>query len=99
MCQPSLSLLKLSEKPQTAGLSKQANEEWEIDRRQIRLIRRLGAGQFGEVWEGQWNSTTLVAVKTLKPGTMSPMEFLQEAALMKRLRHPNADPTVCCLHS
>ena len=77
------------EKPQTVGLSKQANEEWEIDRQQIRLIRRLGAGHFGEVWEGQWNSTTLVAVKTLKPGTMSPMEFLQEAALMKRLRHPN----------
>ena len=39
----------LSEKPQTAGLSRQANEEWEIDRRQIRLVRRLGAGQFGGV--------------------------------------------------
>ena len=77
----------LSEKPQTAGLSRQANEEWEIDRRQIRLMRRLGAGQFGEVWEGLWNNTTSVAVKTLKPGTMSPLEFLQEAALMKKLRH------------
>ena len=77
----------LSEKPQTAGLSRQANEEWEIDRRQIRLVRRLGAGQFGEVWEGLWNNTTSVAVKTLKPGTMSPGEFLQEAGLMKKLRH------------
>ena len=77
----------LSEKPQTAGLSRQANEEWEIDRRQIRLVRRLGAGQFGEVWEGLWNNTTSVAVKTLKPGTMSAAEFLQEAALMKKLRH------------
>ena len=78
----------LSEKPQTAGLSKLANEEWEINRRQIRLNRRLGAGQFGEVWEGLWNNTTPVAVKTLKPGTISPSEFLQEAALMKSLRHP-----------
>ena len=78
----------LTEKPQTAGLSKQANEEWEIDRQQIRLIRKLGAGQFGEVWEGLWNNSTSVAVKTLKPGTMSPSEFLQEAALMKSLRHP-----------
>ena len=77
------------EKPQTAGLSKQANDEWKIDRQQIHLIRRLGAGQFGEVWKGQWNSTMPVAVKILKPGTMFPMEFLQEAALMKRLRHPN----------
>ncbi len=78
----------LMEKPQTAGLSRQANEEWEIDRRQIRLIRCLGAGQFGEVWEGVWNGTTPVAVKTLKPGTMSPHEFMQEAGLMKKLRHP-----------
>ena len=77
----------VSEKPQTAGLSRQANEEWEIDRRQIRLVRKLGAGQFGEVWEGLWNNTTSVAVKTLKPGTMSVLEFLQEAALMKKLRH------------
>jgi len=73
--------------PQTPSLSMQANEEWEIDRRQIHLIRRLGGGEFSEVWEGQWN-TTPVAVKTLKPGSMSPVEFLQEAALMKRLRHP-----------
>ena len=78
----------VSEKPITAGLSKQANEEWEIERRQIKLLRKLGAGQFGEVWEGLWNGTTKVAVKTLKPGTMSAIEFLQEAALMKKLRHP-----------
>ena len=78
----------LSEKPQTAGLSRQGNEDWEIDRRQIRLVRRLGAGKFGEVWEGLWNNITSVAVKTLKPGTMSPHEFLQEAGLMKKLHHP-----------
>ena len=78
---------QVAEKPQTAGLSKQANEEWEIDRRQLRFVKKLGAGQFGEVWEGLWNGTTPVAIKTLKTGTMSISEFLQEAALMKKLRH------------
>ena len=34
-----------------------------------------------------WNNTTSVAVKTLKPKTMSALEFMQEAALMKKLRH------------
>ena len=78
----------LAEKPQTAGLSKDANNAWEIDRNSIRFIKKLGAGQFGEVWEGLWNNTTKVAVKTLKPGTMGAHEFLEEAQLMKRLRHP-----------
>ena len=78
----------ISERPQTAGLSREANEAWEIDRKSIRLVKKLGAGQFGEVWMGVWNGTTEVAVKTLKPGTMSAHEFLEEAQLLKRLRHP-----------
>ncbi|KAM9759070.1 proto-oncogene tyrosine-protein kinase Src-like isoform 2-T2 [Menidia menidia] len=41
------------------------------------------------VWitTGTWNGTTRVAIKTLKPGTMSPEAFLQEAQVMKKLRH------------
>ena len=77
----------ISEKPQTAGLSKEANKAWEIDRKSIRFVKKLGAGQFGEVWMGIWNGTTEVAVKTIKPGTMGAQEFLEEAALMKKLRH------------
>lgn len=61
---------------------------WEIPRESISLVHKLGAGQFGEVYEGLWNSTTPVAVKTLKSGTMQPGAFLQEAHIMKKLRHP-----------
>ena len=39
------------------------------------------------VHTGTWNGTTRVAIKTLKPGTMSPEAFLQEAQVMKKLRH------------
>uniref|UniRef100_A0A8C4Q5D4 non-specific protein-tyrosine kinase n=1 Tax=Eptatretus burgeri TaxID=7764 RepID=A0A8C4Q5D4_EPTBU len=74
--------------PQTAGLSAETADKWEIPRISVKLVRRLGAGQFGEVWQGLWNSTTPVAVKTLKPGTMNREDFLQEAGIMKRLRHP-----------
>ena len=35
-----------------------------------------------------WNGTTPVAVKTLKPGSISTEDFLQEIEVMKRLRHP-----------
>ena len=78
------------EKPQTAGLSKHTNDDWEIDRRQIRLVKKLGSGSFAQVWGGIWNGTTSVAVKTLKTGSsMDESDFLQEATLMKELRHPN----------
>ncbi|EGW11408.1 Proto-oncogene tyrosine-protein kinase FGR [Cricetulus griseus] len=50
-----------------------AKDAWEINRSSIALERRLG--------------TTKVAVKTLKPGTMSPKAFLEEAQIMKLLRH------------
>ncbi len=58
-------------------------DEWEIPRTQITLIEKLGGGQFGEVWQGRWNGTTDVAIKTLKPGTMTAEAFLEEAAVMK----------------
>ncbi|KAE8598494.1 hypothetical protein XENTR_v10016842 [Xenopus tropicalis] len=76
-------------KPQTQGLSKDA---WEIPRESLRLDVKLGQGCFGEVWIGTWNGTTKVAIKTLKPGTMMPEAFLQEAQIMKKLRHDKLVP-------
>uniref|UniRef100_A0A674DKW0 Tyrosine-protein kinase n=1 Tax=Salmo trutta TaxID=8032 RepID=A0A674DKW0_SALTR len=76
-------------KPQTQGLAKDA---WEIPRESLRLELKLGQGCFGEVWMGTWNGTTKVAIKTLKPGTMSPEAFLQEAQIMKKLRHDKLVP-------
>ncbi|KAL2090839.1 hypothetical protein ACEWY4_013102 [Coilia grayii] len=71
-------------KPQTQSLARDA---WEIPRQSLRLDVKLGQGCFGEVWMGTWNGTTRVAIKTLKPGTMSPEAFLEEAQVMKKLRH------------
>uniref|UniRef100_A0A8C6PPE0 Tyrosine-protein kinase n=1 Tax=Nothobranchius furzeri TaxID=105023 RepID=A0A8C6PPE0_NOTFU len=73
--------------PKLADLSVKTKDMWEIPRESLQLIKKLGNGQFGEVWMGMWNGTTKVAVKTLKPGTMSPEAFLEEAQIMKRLRH------------
>ncbi|KAJ8336470.1 hypothetical protein SKAU_G00376900 [Synaphobranchus kaupii] len=71
-------------KPQTKGLSRDA---WEISRDSLRLEVQLGQGCFGEVWMGSWNDTIKVAIKMLKAGTMSPEAFLEEAQVMKKLRH------------
>ncbi|NXI17170.1 FRK kinase, partial [Irena cyanogastra] len=74
--------------PATFDLSYKTVDQWEIDRRSLKLVKKLGSGQFGEVWEGLWNNTTPVAIKTLKPGSMDPKDFLREAQTMKTLRHP-----------
>ena len=75
------------EKPMI-DLSHKVKDMWEIPRSSVALLRLLGTGQFGEVYEGLWNNTTPVAVKTLKMGTMQPHAFLEEAHIMKKLRHP-----------
>ncbi|XP_067677182.1 proto-oncogene tyrosine-protein kinase Src-like [Haliotis asinina] len=61
--------------------------ELEVTRDSLKMTTKLGAGCFGEVWKGKLRNVIDVAVKTLKPGTMSPEAFLAEAKIMHQLRH------------
>ncbi|XP_063398895.1 tyrosine-protein kinase SRK2-like isoform X1 [Mytilus trossulus] len=74
-------------KPVMDDLSRDTKDAWEISRDALTMDIKLGAGQFGEVWRGTWNKTTPVAIKTLKPGTMSTEAFLAEAFIMKQCKH------------
>ncbi|XP_047026651.1 tyrosine-protein kinase Src64B isoform X2 [Helicoverpa armigera] len=73
--------------PQMWDLGPELRDKWEIPRSEIQLIRKLGQGNFGEVYYGKWRNNIEVAVKTLREGTMSTQAFLQEAAIMKKFRH------------
>ncbi|XP_028030547.1 tyrosine-protein kinase Src64B isoform X1 [Bombyx mandarina] len=73
--------------PQIWDLGPELRDKWEIPRMEIQLIRKLGQGNFGEVYYGKWRNNIEVAVKTLREGTMSTQAFLQEAAIMKKFRH------------
>lgn len=47
-------------------------------------------GQYGDVYEAIWKRYNMtVAVKTLKEDTMALKDFLEEAAIMKEMKHPN----------
>lgn len=59
----------------------------ELQRNSIKMNKKLGAGQFGEVWAAKWRNQVDVAVKTLKPGQMTAEAFLEEAKIMHKLRH------------
>jgi serine/threonine protein kinase len=64
----------------------------EIDRKDLEFIKELGGGNFGKVYYGRFRGHTEVAIKTLKPGTMSPQAFLEEAAIMRKCRHEKLVP-------
>lgn len=54
------------------------------------MKHKLGGGQYGEVYEAVWKRYgNTVAVKTLKEDTMALKDFLEEAAIMKEMKHPN----------
>uniref|UniRef100_A0A8R1XX76 Tyrosine-protein kinase n=1 Tax=Onchocerca volvulus TaxID=6282 RepID=A0A8R1XX76_ONCVO len=75
--------------PTRPDLSHDTQQNWEIPRNQLQLKRKLGDGNFGDVWYGKWRGMVEVAIKTMKPGTMSPEAFLGEAQIMKQCDHPN----------
>ncbi|XP_063910862.1 tyrosine-protein kinase Abl isoform X4 [Zophobas morio] len=65
-------------------------DEWEINRTDIVMKHKLGGGQYGDVYEAVWKRYNMtVAVKTLKEDTMALKDFLEEAAIMKEMKHPN----------
>lgn len=68
------------------------NKKDEIERSDLEFRRELGGGNFGKVFYGLYKGHTEVAIKTLKPGTMSPQAFLEEAAIMRKCRHEKLVP-------
>lgn len=76
-------------KPTVFGLTPEP-DEWEIERTDIVMKHKLGGGQYGDVYEAVWKRYNIcVAVKTLKEDTMALKDFLEEAAIMKEMKHPN----------
>lgn len=65
-------------------------DEWEVPRKKIELIKELGQGSFGMVWEGiaydiRGQSTVKCAVKTVNEHATNRerADFLNEASVMK----------------
>ena len=63
--------------------------KWEINQQDIQLVKKLGAGQYSEVWEAHWKESTPLVVKMLQSGSISAQEFLREAHLLRKFQHQN----------
>ncbi|XP_077191962.1 protein-tyrosine kinase 6 [Paroedura picta] len=65
-------------------------DDWERPKEEFRLVRKLGAGYFGEVYEGYWKDRVRVAVKVLPRMDLTHQAtFKNEIEAMKKLRHKN----------
>ena len=63
--------------------------EWEIDRKDIVLMEKIGEGEFGVVHKAKWHGTYL-AVKVLKAGTDVALEdFKTELSMFRQCHHPH----------
>uniref|UniRef100_H3B521 Tyrosine-protein kinase n=1 Tax=Latimeria chalumnae TaxID=7897 RepID=H3B521_LATCH len=62
--------------------------KWELYREDITLLKELGSGQFGLVQLGKWKGQYDVAIKMIKEGSMSEDEFIEEAQVMMKMKHP-----------
>lgn len=60
-----------------------------INRNEITKVAEIGSGQFGKVYHGKWRNTRDIAIKELRPNSMQPEAFLEEANIMFKFRHEN----------
>ncbi|XP_045123539.1 tyrosine-protein kinase SRK3-like [Portunus trituberculatus] len=75
--------------PTMQDISMENKDRWEMPREELDFVMKIGNGSFGEVWLGKWNGNVDVAIKTMRDGRMKAADFLEEAKVMKGLRHPN----------
>lgn len=88
---------ELTNKPQSPNSSIITNDQHIIPIESIALCKELGKGEFGCVYQAAWhlqdgsNNVLQVAVKRVLPEKLiaNPTNFLQEAAIMTRMRHEN----------
>uniref|UniRef100_A0A8D2J4D5 Tyrosine-protein kinase n=1 Tax=Varanus komodoensis TaxID=61221 RepID=A0A8D2J4D5_VARKO len=63
-------------------------DDWERPKEEFRLVQKLGAGYFGEVYEGYWKEMVRVAIKVLPKADLTYQDmFRHEIEAMKKLRH------------
>ncbi|KAI8477080.1 MAG: kinase-like domain-containing protein [Monoraphidium minutum] len=63
--------------------------EWEVNPKELRLIERIGGGEFGEVYKAKWHGS-YVAAKVLKRSDEIALgDFRTEIAILRKIHHPN----------
>jgi len=63
-------------------------DEKMIQLRNMKILEKIGEGNFADVYQGKWNESTNVALKQLKSSEHM-KEFSKEVSILHSLNHPN----------
>lgn len=89
-----------------AGDNHPMTDSWELPRSKLEIIKKIGDGMFGEVWEGQvkeimgYKSLMKVAIKTIREDADDDAKrnLIKELHYMKTLQaHPNVIALLGCV--
>lgn len=83
---PSVASTQASASPSKARVDASAcREGYNINYNEIKFIKKIGAGAFGEVWKGEWAGTDVAIKKILKADISESdlNEFSSEILLMR----------------
>lgn len=70
-------------------------DDWKIPAKDIKVVKRIAAGSFGEVYRGELYGVKVAVKKPLKDISSDALKkFLEEVQIMTKLHHPNI---VVCL--
>ena len=73
--------------PSVIGLS--YKDEWEVERQSITLTKKIGEEDFGGIWEGLWNQSTLVLVEAYGASSLDIQKLQDEIKILKKIQHEN----------
>lgn len=68
-------------KPVLRDLSHNTKDQWEIPRESLKFVEKLGAGQFGDVWKGERNTTVVHQKKKLQIYNTITLHFCIETCM------------------
>ena len=83
-----------------AKAERRLEQQWQVAREDVQLIKKIGSGSFGLVYSGMWHGTE-VAVKVVKDDVsqkdkQTAMDMLKkEAKTLTRVHHPNVVVGFC----
>ncbi|XP_050417881.1 tyrosine-protein kinase SRK2 isoform X2 [Patella vulgata] len=84
-------LTQVCNKPRSLlwAMERGKEDEFATERSQVSFIKKVGSGQFADVYLGKIGQSVDVAVKVQNRDCVSTAAFLDEAQILKTLQHPN----------